>query len=313
MSVTPWSLPNAMSDLRVAAIVGPTAVGKTELSLEVAERLDAEIVSVDSMQIYIGMDVGTAKVSEAERARVPHHMLDLHAPDHDLTVAEFQALARAAIEDIAGRGKMPLLVGGSGLYFRAVVDELSFPPRSPTVRSSLEAEADELGSEALHARLAELDAVAAARIEPANARRSIRALEVIEITGRPFSDNDSWERYESIYDIRIAGLTRDRADLYRRVEERVDAMLAAGLVDEARSLEGTLSRTARQALGYKQILDDAEASPEGRRDAIVRATKRFARRQESWFRADPRVVWFDAGTSGADEIAGFFTGPHALP
>lgn len=302
-----------MSNLRVAAVVGPTAVGKTELSLEVAERLDAEIVSVDSMQIYVGMDIGTAKVGEAERARVPHHLLDLRTPDHELTVAEFQALARAAIDDIAGRGKMPLLVGGSGLYLRAVIDELSFPPRSPTVRSSLEAEADELGSEALHARLVELDPVAAGRIEPGNARRSIRALEVIEITGRPFSDNDSWERYESIYDIRIAGVTRARTELYRRIEERVHAMGVAGLVEEARALEAKMGRTARQALGYKQILDDPEASPETLRDAIVRATKRFARRQESWFRADPRVVWFDAGTAGADEIAGFFTGHHALP
>ena len=302
-----------MSDLRVAAIVGPTAVGKTELSLEVAERLDAEIVSVDSMQIYVGMDIGTAKVGKAERARVPHHLLDLRSPDHELTVAEFQDLARAAIDDIAERGKVPLLVGGSGLYFRAVIDELSFPPRSPTVRSSLEAEADELGPEALHARLAELDPVAAARIEPGNARRSIRALEVIEITGRPFSDNDSWERYESMYDIRLAGLTRDRTDLYRRIEARVDAMLEAGLVDEARGLENKLGPTARQALGYKQIVDDPEASPEALRDAIVRATKRFARRQESWFRADPRITWFDADAAGVDEIAGFFIAPHALP
>lgn len=302
-----------MPDLRVAAIVGPTAVGKTDLSLDVAEQLDAEIVSVDSMQIYKGMDIGTAKVGEAERDRVPHHLLDLRTPDHELSVAEFQALARAAIDDIAGRGKMPLLVGGSGLYFRAVIDELSFPPRSPAVRSSLEVEADELGAEALHARLAELDPPAAARIEPSNARRTVRALEVIEITGRPFSDNDSWERYESIYDVRIAGVTRARGDLYRRIEKRVHAMAVAGLVEEARALEAQLGRTARQALGYKQILDDPEASPEALRDAIVRATKRFARRQESWFRADPRVVWFDADTTGADEVVGFFTGPHALP
>ena len=302
-----------MPDLRVAAIVGPTAVGKTELSLELAERLDAEIVSVDSMQIYVGMDIGTAKVGKAERDRVHHHLLDLRTPDHELTVAEFQALARAAINDIAGRGKTPLLVGGSGLYFRAAIDELSFPPRSAIVRSSLEAEADELGPEALHARLAELDPVAARKIDPGNARRSIRALEVIEITGRPFSDNDSWERYESIYDVRIAGVTGPRSELYQRIEARVEAMLAAGLVDEARGLEGSLGRTARQALGYKQILDAPEASMDQLRDAIVRATKRFARRQEAWFRADPRVTWFDADAAGVDEITGFFTGPHALP
>ena len=302
-----------MPDLAVAAIVGPTAVGKTELSLEVAEQLDAEIVSVDSMQIYVGMDIGTAKAGKTERDRVPHHLLDLRDPDHELTVAEFQTLARAAIDDVAGRGRMPLLVGGSGLYFRAVIDELSFPPRSRAVRSSLEAEADELGAEALHARLAEFDPVAAQKIEPGNARRSIRVLEVIEVTGRPFSDNDSWERYESIYDVRIAGVTRARSELFRRIEARVDAMLAAGLVGEAHGLADKLGRTARQALGYKQILDTPEASMDELRDAIVRATKRFARRQESWFRADPRITWFDADAAGVDDVVGFFSGRHALP
>ena len=282
-----------MSKARVAALVGPTAVGKTELSLELAQQLDAEIVSVDSMQVYIGMDIGTAKVDVASREKISHHLLDLYPPSYDLTVAEFQTLARDAIADISSRGKLPLLVGGSGLYFRAVVDELEFPERSPTVRARLEADAKEAGAEALHARLMELDPVAAARIEPGNARRSVRALEVIEITGRRFSDNTAWDRYESIYDLRVAGLTRSRDDLYARIEQRVEEMLAEGLVDEVTGLE--LGRTAAQALGYRQVL---ESSPDDLLDDIVRATKRFARRQESWFRSDPRVRWFDATTRG---------------
>ncbi|HYN37463.1 MAG TPA: tRNA (adenosine(37)-N6)-dimethylallyltransferase MiaA, partial [Actinomycetota bacterium] len=186
--------------IRVAALVGPTAVGKTSTSLDLAERLGAEIVSIDSMQIYRGMDIGTAKVSGSDRERVAHHLLDLFDPAREVSVAEFQSLARAAIADIAGRGRLPLLVGGSGLYFRAVVDDLEFPPREPSVRKSLEQEAEDLGPEALHSRLEEIDPKAALRMEPTNTRRIVRALEVIEITGRPFSDNDSWERFRSRYD-----------------------------------------------------------------------------------------------------------------
>lgn len=291
-----------MSKTRVAALVGPTAVGKTELSLELARRLDAEIVSIDSMQIYIGMDIGTAKVLPEQRAEVPHHLIDIRLVDHDLTVAEFQSLAREAIADVSGRGKLPLLVGGSGLYLRGVVDELDFPERSVEVRRQLEGEAEEQGAEDLHRRLMELDPKAAGRIEPANARRTIRALEVIELTGRPFSDNDSWARYESIYDLRIAGLYRDRTDLFERIERRVASMLEQGLVEETMKLTG-MSRTARQALGYRQVL---ESPPESLHDDIVRATKKFARRQESWFRSDPRIRWFDAAAPGVtDEIASY--------
>ena len=279
---------------RVVALVGPTAVGKTALSLLLAPRLDAEIVSVDSMQLYEGMDIGTAKPGRGVRARVPHHLLDVRPPSDAITVAEFQVLARATVTDIHGRGRLPLLVGGSGLYFRAVVDELDFPERSDDVRAALESEAEELGAAALHDRLRALDPTAAARIDPANARRTVRALEVIELTGRPFSDNDSWERYESIYDLRIAGLSMQRAEMDARIERRVDRMLTAGLVEEARALEPTMSRTARQALGYRQIFDMPNATLEELSAEIVRATKRFARRQESWFKADPRVRWFDA-------------------
>ena len=296
--------------MKVAAIVGPTAVGKTELSLQVAERLDAEIVSIDSMQLYKGMDVGTAKPTAAERSRVPHHLLDLFEPSEDVSVAEFQRLARAAIEDISERGKLPLLVGGSGLYFRAVVDDLDIPPRSAEVREALETEAEQLGTEALYARLSARDPAAAQRMDPGNTRRIVRALEVMELTGRPFSDNDAWDRYESIYELKVVGLSRRREDLFERIAERVNAMLRDGLLAEAQDLmKGSPGRTARQALGYRQILE----APKGATlvdvtDDIVRATKRFARRQESWFRADPRVVWVEGGRPGlVSQVVGYLS------
>ena len=283
---------------RVCALVGATAVGKTDVAVEVAEAADAEIVSIDSMQIYRGMDVGTAKPDARLRRRVPHHLIDVRDPSEPVTVSEFQAMARAAIADVWERGRLPLLVGGSGLYFRAVVDDLRFPPTSSETRARLEAEAETEGAEALHARLEELDPVAAARIEPSNVRRVVRALEVVEITGHRFSDYaGAWDRYESIYELRVTGLERPRAELYARIERRVDAMLARGLVDEARRLEQAgIGTTARQALGYRQVLEAPPgASPDEVRDAITRATKRFARRQESWFRLDPRIRWLFAG------------------
>ena len=294
---------------KVAAIVGPTAVGKTEVSLRVAEELRAEIVSVDSMQIYRGMDVGTAKPAAAARARVPHHLVDLRVPDHELTVAEYQELGRAAIEDVAARGRLPLLVGGSGLYFRAVVDDLRFPPRSEEVRRELELEAEELGAAALYERLRAVDPAAAAKIEPGNVRRVVRALEVIAVTGARFSDNVTWDRYVSRYELAVAGLERDRPELHRRIDERVEAMLAAGLVEEAERVRaGGVGRTASQALGYRQIFEGCDA------EDIARATRRFARRQLSWFKADPRVRWFDASEAGlAERLVAFFTDALALP
>jgi tRNA dimethylallyltransferase len=285
---------------RVAAIVGPTAAGKSDIAMRIAEKLDAEIVSVDSMQIYRRMDAGTAKPGLAQRASVRHHLIDVLDPSVRLTVADYQRWGREAIGEIEAAGRLPLLVGGSGLYFRAVVDDLVFPPRSPQVRSRLEQEADRYGAEVLHSRLAEIDPDAAAKIEPSNIRRTVRALEVIEVTGCKFSANArAWRTYESIYDLSVAGLTWDRAPLFRRIAERVDAMIEAGLIEEARRLgEEGLSVTARQALGYRQVLQSPVASPvETVKTEIVKATKRFARRQLSWFRADPRVTWFDAGSA----------------
>ena len=299
--------PSRMAEqTRVLAIVGPTAAGKTALALEVAGALEAEIVSVDSMQIYRGMDIGTDKATAEMRALVPHHLIDLMDPGHPLTVSEYQELGRSAIEDIAGRGKTALLVGGSGLYFRAIVDDLRFPPRSPEIRAELEAEVEREGAEALHRRLTELDPKAAAKIEPGNARRTVRALEVIELTGRPFSESEAWDSSDSVYDLTIAGITRDREELYERVAARVDRMFERGLVDEVKGLDGRLGTTARQALGYKQILDEPDAGEDAWREAITRATKRFARRQESWFKSDPRIRWFEAGAPDlAAEVAAY--------
>ena len=296
-------------NLRVAAIVGPTAVGKTDVSIEVAEALGAEIVSIDSMQIYRGMDAGTAKPSPGMRERVPHHLIDLKDPGHELTVAEFQALARDAIADIAARGRLPLLVGGSGLYFRAVVDDLVFPPTSPSVRRSLEEQAESSGAEALHRRLQDLDPAAAARIDPSNSRRTVRALEVIEITGRPFSENAAWDRYESRYDLTVAGLRRERSELDERIARRVRLMLESGLGEEVEELKGLpWSRAASHALGYRQVSEAASGvAGEHIGEQIARATRRFARRQESWFGADPRICWFMADSRTlTQELTTFF-------
>lgn len=293
---------------RVAAIVGPTGVGKSRVAVEVAEAIGAEIVSVDSMQVYSGMDIGTDKATSDMRWRVPHHLLDQWLPSHNVTVSEFQAEARNAVTHITKRGALPLLVGGSGLYFRAVVDDLSFPPRSAEVRASLEAEAEELGPSVLHDRLNLIDPRAATKMEPTNTRRVVRALEVIELTGELFSDNDSFDRYQSVYDLAVAGLTRSRDELYALIDERVDRMLRRGLIDETRRLLALgIGRTAGQALGYRQVIEHPGADHGVLREEIVRATKRFARRQESWFKGDPRTEWFSASDPECIEgLVGFF-------
>lgn len=300
--------------IRVAAIVGPTAAGKTRLSLDVAQRLDGEIVSLDSMQVYRGMDIGTDKLPPGARRGVPHHMIDLFDVSEEVTVSEFQERARAAISDIADRGRLPVLVGGSGLYFRAVVDDLQFPPTSAEVRAALEDAVASEGTEAVYARLQEADPVAAERIDSGNARRIVRALEVIELTGRRFSDNRSWDDYVSRYDLAIAGLQLDREQLRHRVEQRVDEMFARGLLDEAVSMAPAASKTARQALGYRQIFEAAPGDTTAElRDRIVRATRRFARRQEAWFKADPRIKWFDAlDPSLAERVVSYFASSLGL-
>ncbi|HZA83934.1 MAG TPA: tRNA (adenosine(37)-N6)-dimethylallyltransferase MiaA [Actinomycetes bacterium] len=279
----------------VLALVGPTASGKTALALELAPRLGAEVVSADAMLVYRGMDVGTAKPTREERARVPHHLVDLVDPGEEFSVARFQPLARAAIADVLRRGRVPLLVGGSGLYFHAVVDEFAFPPTDRAVRGRLEAEAAAVGLPALYRRLADADPAAVARIQPGNLRRIVRALEVIELTGRPFSSfRSAMDAPLSRYRLTVLGLDPGAETLRARVSERVAAMAAAGLVDEVRRLaRRPLSRTARQALGYKELLDAMERGTpvEEALAAVVRRTRAYARRQLAWFRRDPRVRW----------------------
>jgi tRNA dimethylallyltransferase len=279
------------------AVVGPTASGKSAVAMAVAEQLgDVELISIDSMQVYRGMDIGTAKPSPAERARVRHHMIDLVDPSDDFTVAEFQREYRRVLADIAVRGKAPILVGGTGLYHRAVVDDLDLPGEWPAIRSGLLAEADVLGPGALHARLATLDPAAAAKIEPGNTRRIARALEVCEGSGRRFSSFGPGLDIYPRSPIAQIGLRWDRDVLATRIEQRVHAMIAAGLVDEVRTLRDSgMSRTAAQALGYKELLahlDGAQPLAETVEQIVVR-TRQFAVRQLRWFQRDPRVRWVD--------------------
>jgi tRNA dimethylallyltransferase len=286
---------------KVLSIVGPTAGGKTRMGIEVALALrglghTVEIVSCDSMAVYRGLDIVADKPSLDERHGVAHHLIDVADPDEDFTAVAYRELAREAIEAITSRANVPMLVGGSGLYFRAVVDDLEFAPTDADVRGRLaEAEPEEL-----YARLRAADPASAARIDPRNVRRVVRAVEVLELTGRPFSDfRGSWERFGGPYEVTIVGLTWDRDTLLRRAAERVHRELEAGLVEEVRSIS-SLSRTARQALGVKEIVPYLEgmASLEKATEQLVRNTKNFVRRQLSWFGADPRVVWVNASELG---------------
>ncbi len=276
------------------AIVGATATGKSELAVALARRLGGAVVNADAMQLYRGMDVGTAKLPPSERHGVDHLLLDVLAVDEDASVAVYQGQARSAVDRIARDGRLPLLVGGSGLYVRAVVDDLDIPPTDPVLRGRLEAELAELGAPALHARLRALDATSAAGILPSNGRRVVRALEVLALTGRPFRPTLPTPSYRRPT-IQL-GLSAPREVLDARVEARVDRMLAAGLVEEVIALAGRGlrdGRTAGRALGYAQVLRhlDGELTLDQVREQTVAATRRFARRQESWFRRDPRVHW----------------------
>jgi tRNA dimethylallyltransferase len=279
----------------VLVLVGATASGKSTVAMAIARRRpDIELVSVDSMQVYRGMDIGTAKPTAAERAEVPHHVLDLVDPSDDFSVTQHQAAVRVALDDIHGRGKRAILVGGTGLYVRAIVDGLTIPGQWPDLKRELEAEPD---TAALHERLRELDPVAAARMEPTNRRRIVRALEVTVGSGRPFSGfGPGLEAYDPSVPFHLAGLRTDRATRADVIERRFHAMLDAGLLDEVRALaDASLSRTARQALGYKELLRHVEdGAPLGECvDEAVRRTRQFARRQEAWFRRDPRIHWYD--------------------
>jgi tRNA dimethylallyltransferase len=277
------------------ALVGPTASGKSALALEVARRLpDVELVSVDSMQVYRGMDVGTAKPTPAERAEVPVHLVDIADPSEDFSVVEFQAAALSVLADVEARDHRALLVGGTGLYLRAVVDGLSVPPQWPAVRAELEAEPD---TASLHRRLAGLDPVAAARMTPTNRRRVVRALEVVVGSGRPFSSFGVGLDVHPPVPFLLAGVWLPREVVGERIARRFAAMVGAGLVGEVAALAARprgLSRTASQALGYREVLAHlrGECSLDEAVDEAVRRTRRFARRQRVWFRRDPRVTWY---------------------
>ena len=281
------------------AIVGPTASGKSAVALAVARQLArrnlrVEIVAVDAFTVYRGMDIGTAKPTAADREVVPHHLVDILDPDEELTVADFQSHARTVIDEVHRRGATPLLVGGSGLYWRAVVDDLRFPPTDPSTRGRLE---DRWASDpaAAHAHLATVDPAAAERIDPANLRRTVRALEVLELTGEPFSRfNDAWDRFHSRYpDLEVAYLEPEAATLRERIRARAEEMVATGLLEEAAALRrtpGGLSRTAAQAIGYAEALACLDGDLQAGRlaEAIATRTWRYAKRQRGWFRVDPR-------------------------
>ncbi|GAB3459414.1 tRNA (adenosine(37)-N6)-dimethylallyltransferase MiaA [Streptomonospora sediminis] len=297
------------AQIPVIAVVGATAAGKSDLAVELALRLGAgtggaEIINADSMQLYRGMDIGTAKLDPAERRGVPHHLLDIWEVTRTANVAEYQELARARIDGLRERGAAPVLVGGSGLYVRAALDELDFPGTDPAIRARLESELGEHGPAALHARLAGHDPAAAEAILPGNGRRIVRALEVIELTGRPFTA--TLPAHTSRYPCVQIGVHVPRPELDARIEERVQRMWRAGLVEEVRALCGhglAGSRTASRALGYAQVLRflEGSCSEEEARAETVRATRRFARRQESWFRRDPRVHWLGHDDPGLVE------------
>ena len=289
-----------MAATRVLAVVGATATGKSDLALELAQRLDGEVVNADSMQVYRGMDVGTAKVAPDERRGIAHHVLDVWDVREPANVADYQRMARAAFAEITSRGRTPVLVGGSGLYVRAALDDLAFPGTDEEVRARLEGELADVGPAVLHARLAALDPAAAARILPGNGRRIVRALEVLEVTGAPFAAALPDPSY-AVPAVQL-GLVRDRPQLAERIDRRVERMWDLGLVEEVRGLTARglrEGRTASAALGYAQVLRflDGEWSEDRAREETARATRRFARRQDSWFRRDPRIRWLSVSAT----------------
>ena len=285
-------------EIPIVAVVGATAAGKTGLSLDLAERLGGEVVNTDAMQLYRGMDIGTAKLAVGERRGIPHHLLDVLDVTEPASVAEYQGLARATIADLRGRGRTPVLVGGSALYTRAVLDRFEFPGTDPAVRARLERELARHGVQALVERLREVDPVSAGRIEaatPGNGRRIVRALEVVEITGEPFSARLPVQEYADPHSIQV-GVDIDRETLDGRIRQRVEEMFDAGLVEEVeRLLQAGLatSRTAATAIGYREVaqyLAGVLTLAEAKERTAVK-TRQFARRQDAWFRKDPRVVW----------------------
>jgi tRNA dimethylallyltransferase len=293
-----------VTSARVIAVVGPTAVGKSDLAIALAQRLGGEIINADSMQLYRGMDIGTAKLAPDERGDVPHHLLDVWDITQTASVADYQARARTCIAEVTDRGAVPILVGGSGLYVRAVLDPIEFPGIDPEIRAGLEAELEALGVAALHARLAAADPAAASAIAAANGRKIVRALEVIAITGRPFTA--ALPAYDTaVYDAIQVGLDLPTPLLDVRINERITTMIEDGFVDEVHQLDAQGLRsgvTSSRALGYAQVLSflDGRLSLGEAAADTARATRRFVRRQRSWFRRDPRITWLQPGPRVVD-------------
>jgi tRNA dimethylallyltransferase len=277
-------------------ICGATATGKSSLAIKVALEIGAEIINADSMQLYRGMDIGTAKVSLEERQGVPHHLLDILDVSQTASVATYQEMARLKISEIWGRGNPAIIVGGTGLYIKSIIDEMNFPDTDPAIRARLESDAESLGAAALFARLKEVDPEAAATIDSANTRRVIRALEVIEATGKPYSANlpeDVSNRYPDAIHI---GLEVSREALAPRIQSRVDKMWELGFVSEVKKLlgQGLLKgATAQKAIGYSQIISllNGEIAEAEARESTVTATRQYVRRQETWFKRDSRITW----------------------
>ena len=292
--------------MKPIAVVGPTASGKSALGISLAHEFDGEVVNVDSMQLYKGMDIGTAKLPAAEREGIPHHLLDIWEVTRTASVAEYQALAVATVEKIMARGKVPVLVGGSMLYVQALIDAWSFPPTDPTVRAKYEERLAEIGVDALHAELAEVDPAAARIIEDKDPRRTVRALEVIELTGKPFQASQPPKNAAPRWGTRILGLRTNAEWLNPRIELRTKLMFEQGLIDETRGLvDAGLVRdsTAGRAIGYAQVLAllDGELTEAEAVEQTITGTRRYVRRQRSWFNRDPRTVWLDAA---GDDVVG---------
>ena len=282
--------------MKLVVLAGATATGKSSLSVELAQAIDAEIINADSMQVYRGMDIGTAKITLEERQGISHHMLDVLDVNQDSNVAWYQSGAREVIDEIHSRGKSVVMVGGTGLYIKAVIDELNFPDTDPMVRHTLNKKAEDLGIDAMFARLEKLDPAAAIAIDRANLRRIIRALEVLEITGKPFTANLPREESIRYPDARQFGLVMDRELLSERIDQRVNTMFENGFVEEVQKLmsSGLLEgRTAQRALGYSQIVSHlkGETSLDAAVEETKRATRQYARRQETWFSRDARIKW----------------------
>ncbi|MDQ1724266.1 MAG: tRNA dimethylallyltransferase [Frankiaceae bacterium] len=291
----------------IVAVVGPTAAGKSDLAIALAERFDGEVINADSMQLYRGMDIGTAKLTIAERRGIPHHLLDIWDVTQTASVAEYQSLARAAIADIQGRGRVPILVGGSGLYLRAALDDLEFPGTDAAIRQRLEDELALQGSVALHERLRAVDPTAAGNMDPVNGRRIVRALEVIELTGELWSARLPEYRYLVAPTVQL-GIDIPYEVLDERIARRVEHMWEQGFVDEVRGLADRGLRdgvTAVRALGYAPVLQylDGVYDEQVAKSTTAQTTRRFARRQLSWFRRDPRISWLPFGPELIDAAA----------